>query len=84
MNTRKMVIMVMAWIGLSMQGSGLMAGTYIYHDANGKEVRELPRPERTRSEAGGRAAGSGPRNSAERRADVVIEVDRGTPSGVQR
>ncbi len=84
MKRRGMVILLTVGIVMSILGGGVRAGTYIYHDADGKEVRELPRPERSRGEAGGRAAGSGPRKSAERRADMVVEVESGTSSGEQR
>lgn len=84
MRTRAMVILLTAWVGLSIPGGEVMAGTYIYHDENGNEVREMPKPERTRSEDGGRVAGPGPRKAAERRAGMVVEVEKGTPSGEQR
>jgi hypothetical protein len=84
MNARMMVILLTAGVVLSILGGGVMAGTYVYHDANGKEVRERPMPERSRSEDGGGVAGAGQRKAAERQADVAIEVKRGAPSGDQR
>jgi len=47
------VIILTAWLGCGILSGSVWAGTYIYHDAEGREVRDLPKPER-RGEPGER------------------------------
>ncbi len=84
MKRQRMAILLTSGVGLSILASVGMAGTYVYRDKDGNEVRELPKAETTRGEDGSRSASSRPRKSAEKRAMVSIEAQSESSSGGQR
>lgn len=77
MMIRKMAILLTAGIGLSILAGDGMAGTYVYRDEDGKEVRELPRAERRPREAEAGQTNAKPvlqrRAAGESPATVIVE-----------
>ncbi len=77
MKKRRMAILLTAGLGLGVLVGESMAGTYIYRDEDGKEVRELPRTERLSREAKTDREDAGKtsrrRGAGERAATVIVE-----------
>lgn len=81
-------ILLTAGLGLSILAGDVKAGTYVYRDKDGNEVRELPRAERRTREAeegqGGTGKTSRRRIAGESPATVIVEKIGKPPGGAQR
>lgn len=88
MNHLGKAILLTGLLGVSLPAGDGVAGTYVYRDEDGNEVRELPRTERRSREAkAGRGDAGRPsrrRGTGESPAAVIVVVDEQPSSGSQR
>lgn len=88
MRRRAMAILLTTMVGLSILAGEVKAGTYIYRDEDGNEVRELPQAERRSREAEAGQDGAGRtsrrRVGGESPATVVVEKVEKPSNDVKR